>query len=155
MGNSAKRDRGQAGPLPGRRLVRVGFLVLAAVVVAVGVGYFFLVRDQHDAKTISARAIFFLGFLGLQALLLAATPLAAGRWPVRLAIAAISGLVCAGGLAILSLGVVFVLIAAGTLALLIGLAPGEPDRRPGHDRLGRVVAGTLPVLILVIGLSLT
>jgi hypothetical protein len=135
--------------------VRVGFLVLAAAVVAVGVGYFFLVRNQQDAKTISARAIFFLGFLGMQALLLAATPLAAGRWPVRLAIAAISGLVCAGGLAILSLGVVFVLIAAGTLALLIGLIPGEPDRRPGPDRLGRVLAGTLPVLILIIGLSLT
>lgn len=155
MANSSKGGRGQAVPLPGRRLVRAGFVVLAVAVLAVDVGYFFLVRGQDDAGEISARVVFFLGFLVLSALLIVAVPVVRGRWPVRLAVAAISGLTLTGVLAIFSIGVALLLIAICALALLIGLVAGEPNHRPGHDHVGNVLAGMVPVLVLVVGLLLT
>lgn len=148
---------GHPAARPGSRMVRIGFLMLSLVVVAVDVGYLFVIRHQNPTGVFSGRVIFFLVLFLLLALLLAATTVARRELSIQLATAAISGLFCCGVLAILSIGVAFLMAALCALALLLGLVattPSSPGLSP-RDWFGRVLAGVLPVAVLAVGLTLT
>jgi hypothetical protein len=157
MVNSGQGLPDHAAARPSSRMVRIGFLTLSLYVIAIDVYYFFMAPHQDSTGMFRGRVIFFLVFFLLLALVLAAAALAQRELSIQLAIASISGLFCCGVLAILSIGIAFLLAALCGLALLIGRAVTTPSsvRLSTRGRFGRVLAGVLPVVVLAIGLVLT
>ncbi|MBE1498064.1 uncharacterized SAM-binding protein YcdF (DUF218 family) [Amycolatopsis lexingtonensis] len=130
--------------------IRPGFLVLAVLVGALDVGFWWFARGQHQS---TARIGFLVAFVALLALLAVAAGLVRWEVAVPLGAASTSGLLFVGAAAIFSVGFGFLLLAVIEAALVRRLVV---DDSPSGWRDGTGVissaAAVVPVALFAIGL---